>query len=96
MDMQVRGSVDEGMHTQASELTRCWLRQQVQVLADQCGYRNPSQLEKWPPLTLLAAAVGLLAVAASPSIIPPMQNAVVTSIFLLFEAGLLSRIVDGS
>lgn len=88
MDMQVQGSANEGINAQTSELTYSWLYQQVQVRINQSIYPKPSQLEKWSfALALLAAGIGLLAAAASPSIIPPMQAAVVTSICLLIEIG---------
>lgn len=88
MDMQVRGGVDEGIPTQASELTYSWLYQQVQMWANQSIYAKPSRVEKWSfRLGLLAAGVGLLAAAASPSVLPPVQAAVITSICLLIEIG---------
>lgn len=88
MDMQVRGGVNEGMPTQTSELTYSWLYQQVQMWANQSIYPKPSRVEKWAfRLGLLAAGVGLLAAAASPSVLPPVQAAVITSICLLIEIG---------
>jgi len=88
MDMQVRGGVDEGMPIQTSELTYSWLYQQVQMWANQSIYPKPSRVEKWSfRLGLLAAGVGLLAAAVSPSVLPPVQAAVITSICLLIEIG---------
>ncbi len=88
MDMQVRGGVDEGMPAQTGELTYSWLYQQVQMWANQSFYPKPSRVEKWSfRLGLLAAGVGLLAAAASPSVLPPVQAAVITSICLLIEIG---------
>ena len=88
MDMQVRGGVDEGMPIQTSELTYSWLYQQVQMWANQSIYPKPSRVEKWLfRLGLLAAGVGLLAAAVSPSVLPPVQAAVITSICLLIEIG---------
>jgi hypothetical protein len=88
MDMQVRSGADQGIPAQASELTFSWLYQQVQLRANQSIYPKPSRAEKWSfRLGLSAAGVGLLAAAASPSVIPPIQAAVVTSICLLLEIG---------
>jgi hypothetical protein len=88
MDMQVRGDVDEGIPAQTSELTYSWLYQQVQMWANQSIYPKPSRVEKWSfRLGLLAAGVGLLAAAATPSVLPPVQAAVITSICLLIEIG---------
>lgn len=88
MDMQVQGSVDEGMQAQIGELTYSWLYQQVQMRANQSSYTKASRLQRLSfCLALLAAGVGLLAAAASPSIIPPIQAAVITSICLLIEVG---------
>jgi hypothetical protein len=88
MDMQVRGSAEEGVPAQTSELTYSWLYEQVQSRADLSIYPKPSQVEKWSfRLGLAAAGVGLLVAAASPSVIPLIQAAVVTSICLLIEVG---------
>lgn len=88
MDMQVQGGADEGMPAQTSELTYSWLYQQVQMWANQSIYSKPSPVEKWSfRLGLSAASFGLLAAAASPSVLPPIQAAVITSICLLIEVG---------
>ncbi|WP_447785327.1 hypothetical protein [Stenotrophomonas bentonitica] len=88
MDMQVRGGAEEGVPAQTSELTYSWLYQQVQMWANQGIHPKPSRVEKWSfRLGLLAAGVGLLAAAASPSVLPPVQAAVITSICLLIEIG---------
>lgn len=77
MDLQVQGSVDEGMH-RASELTYSWLYLQVQMRANQSIHPEPSRLGKWSfALGVLAAGIGLLAAAGSPSIIAAMQATVV-------------------
>lgn len=91
MDMQVRGSTEEEMSAQTNELTYSWLYQQVQMWANQSIYPKASRVEKWSfRLGMLAAGVGLLAAAALPTIIPPIQVAVITSICLLIEvAGFL-------
>lgn len=88
MDMQLRDGADLGMPAQTSELTYSWLYQQVQMWANQSTYPKPSRIEKWSfRLGLLAACVGLLTAAASPSVLPPAQAAVITSTCLLIEIG---------
>ena len=86
MDMQVRGGAEEGVPARTSELTYSWLYEQVQTWANQSIYPKASRVESWSfRFGLLAAGIGLLAAAASPSIIPPIQAAVITSICLLIE-----------